>query len=159
MDVYEATIVNAAKLLGWAVYTEWPDDGHTNFVLYRGNQIWFVALKDADELEPAKQEWLDAIAASGAVAHIVYCPEGVDAFLTMLARPAATAIAAATVGRDSVLIDLDGRNVELIRQRLAENFRIVSELGNETTYFYEWTVETVTPTQLANHLAGQETLW
>lgn len=40
-----------------------------------------------------------------------------------------TAVAAALAGRDCVLIDLDHRNVELARERLADAMRVVSEDG------------------------------
>jgi hypothetical protein len=38
-----------------------------------------------------------------------------------------TAVAAALEGRDATLIDLDARNVDLVRRRLAENVRITGE--------------------------------
>jgi hypothetical protein len=50
-----------------------------------------------------------------------------------------TAVAAALCGRDCVLIDLDPRNVDLARQRLAERMRIVTETVNGDTT--TWTVD------------------
>lgn len=68
-----------------------------------------------------------------------------------------TAIAAATVGRDTILCDLDARNVDLIRQRISENFRIVDEVVDGDTY--RWTVTPASKQEVANIAAGQETLW
>jgi ribosomal protein L11 methylase PrmA len=86
-----------------------------------------------------------------------YDPYRPGIVLDPFAGSGTTAIAAAQTGRDSVLIDLDHRNVELIRQRLEQNFRIVEEWGDGTTY--RWTVETVTPTELAAIKAGQTSLF
>jgi len=65
------------------------DAGFPDLVLVRGLDLWFVELKrKPNKIEPAQQTWLDLLGAAGAVAHIVYVPEGLDAFLTMLAKPA-----------------------------------------------------------------------
>jgi hypothetical protein len=68
-----------------------------------------------------------------------------------------TAIAAATTGRNSVLIDLDPRSVHLVRQRITDNLHIISEETDGNTW--RWTVETVTRQEIEAITAGQETLW
>jgi site-specific DNA-methyltransferase (adenine-specific) len=64
-----------------------------------------------------------------------------------------TAVAAALEGRDATLIDLDVRNVDLVRRRLAENVRIVSEerSGDVVT----WTVEQATKGEIVAEAGGQ----
>jgi DNA modification methylase len=66
-----------------------------------------------------------------------------------------TAVAAALENRDCTLIDLDPRNVDLVRRRLAEALHIVSETvdGNVWT----WTVEPPLPAQ-KQQVLGQLTL-
>jgi site-specific DNA-methyltransferase (cytosine-N4-specific) len=68
-----------------------------------------------------------------------------------------TAVAAALEQRDCTLIDLDRRNVDLVRRRLTETVRIVSEDVDGDTV--TWTVETVAPTELAAIAAGQASLF
>jgi hypothetical protein len=92
-----------------------------------------------------------------------------------------TAVAAALEGRDATLIDLDARNVDLVRRRLAENVRIVSEKhgggrnrteeegrGGRTPKVGKpqpvstrvtWTVETVTRSELVADAGGQMDLF
>jgi hypothetical protein len=64
-----------------------------------------------------------------------------------------TAVAAALEGRDATLIDLDARNVDLVRRRLAENVRIVSEVREGDTIV--WTVEQAAKSEIAADNAGQ----
>jgi hypothetical protein len=68
-----------------------------------------------------------------------------------------TAVAAALEGRDATLIDLDRRNIDLVRRRLAENVRIVSEVHDGDTV--TWTVETVTRSELVADAGGQMDLF
>jgi hypothetical protein len=68
-----------------------------------------------------------------------------------------TAVAAALEGRDATLIDIDRRNVDLVRRRLAENVRIVSEVHDGDTV--TWTVEPVSAVQVAADAAGQGELF
>jgi hypothetical protein len=58
-----------------------------------------------------------------------------------------TAVAAALEGRDATLIDLDHRNVDLVRRRILDHLRIVSEHRDGDTI--TWTVETAAPNQRA----------
>jgi hypothetical protein len=62
-----------------------------------------------------------------------------------------------TIGRNSVLIDLDPRSVHLVRQRITDNLHIISEETDGNTW--RWTVETVTRQEIEAITAGQETLW
>jgi site-specific DNA-methyltransferase (adenine-specific) len=68
-----------------------------------------------------------------------------------------TAVAAALEGRNATLIDLDRRNVDLVRRRLAENVRIISEVHDGDTVV--WTVEQVTRTELVADAGGQMDLF
>jgi hypothetical protein len=68
-----------------------------------------------------------------------------------------TAVAAALEGRDATLIDLDRRNVDLVRRRLAENVRIISEVHDGDTVV--WTVEQVTRSELVADAGGQMDLF
>jgi hypothetical protein len=68
-----------------------------------------------------------------------------------------TAVAAALEGRDATLIDLDRRNVDLVRRRLAENVRIISEHHDGDTVV--WTVEQVTRSELVADAGGQMDLF
>jgi DNA modification methylase len=68
-----------------------------------------------------------------------------------------TAVAAALEGRDATLIDLDRRNVDLVRRRLAENVRIISEVHDGDTV--TWTVEQVTRSELVADAGGQMDLF
>jgi tRNA G26 N,N-dimethylase Trm1 len=68
-----------------------------------------------------------------------------------------TAVAAALEGRDATLIDLDRRNVDLVRRRLAENVRIISEHHDGDTV--TWTVEQVTRSELVADAGGQMDLF
>jgi DNA modification methylase len=67
-----------------------------------------------------------------------------------------TAVAAALEHRDCTLIDLDPRNVDLVRRRLNEQVRIHNEVRDGDHIV--WTVETVTTGELAADHAGQLTL-
>jgi site-specific DNA-methyltransferase (cytosine-N4-specific) len=58
-----------------------------------------------------------------------------------------TAVAAALEGRDATLIDLDHRNVDLVRRRILDHLRIVDEHRDGDTI--TWTVETAAPNQRA----------
>lgn len=60
-----------------------------------------------------------------------------------------TAVAAALCGRDAVLIDLDARNVDLCRRRLAETMLIVSEHVDGDTV--TWTVRHDMPGTKGEH--------
>ena len=64
-----------------------------------------------------------------------------------------TAVAAANVGRDAVLIDLDERNVDLARQRIAASMRIVNEEHDGDTW--TWTVEPASREQIEAETNGQ----
>ena len=96
------TIIAAAKLLGWRIHHSRPAmtqrgrwvtalSGHKglpDLILVRGRQLWFVELKrKPNRIEPSQKAWLDALAATGAIVHIIWVPEGLDAFLTLLAKP------------------------------------------------------------------------
>lgn len=99
----QATIVAAAKLLGWKVHATrqamtrrgWrtPVQGHAGFpdlVLVRGSQLRMVELKrKPNRVEPEQQEWLDALAA-GVDVSVAWVPEQMHELLAELAerRPA-----------------------------------------------------------------------
>lgn len=98
------TIIQAAKLCGWHIQHSrpamngkgrWmtPIQGHAGFpdlILVRGKELWFVELKrKPNRVEPAQKRWLEMLAATGATVHVIWVPEGLDAFLTMLAKPPA----------------------------------------------------------------------
>jgi hypothetical protein len=68
-----------------------------------------------------------------------------------------TAVAAALEGRNATLIDLDRRNVDLVRRRLAENVRITSETHDGDTV--TWTAEQVTRSELVADAGGQMDLF
>ena len=68
-----------------------------------------------------------------------------------------TLTAAALCGRDAIGIDLDTRNIELARQRISGQVRIVTETDDE--HGVTWTTERVTATQLAADARGQAELW
>lgn len=99
----EDTIIEAARMLGWRVHAERPaqsgkgwrtpirgDAGWPDLVLARGRRLIFAELKrKPNKVEPAQREWLDALAATGVEAHVVWVPEGMTAFLAELARPEA----------------------------------------------------------------------
>jgi DNA modification methylase len=68
-----------------------------------------------------------------------------------------TAVAAAIEGRDATLIDLDPRNVDLVRRRLTDHCRILDEQhGGDTVV---WTVEPVSRPELDALAAGQMELF
>ena len=68
-----------------------------------------------------------------------------------------TAVAAALSGRDAVLIDIDRRNVDLARHRIAEHCTIDDEtVEGDTTV---WTVRPAAPSELAARDAGQGSLF
>jgi hypothetical protein len=67
-----------------------------------------------------------------------------------------TAVAAARTGRDAVLIDIDERNLDLTRHRLASTFRIVDETSDGTATTF--TVEERLPNQAAQ-AAGQTSIF
>jgi DNA modification methylase len=64
-----------------------------------------------------------------------------------------TAVAAALEHRDATLIDLDPRNVDLVRRRLRDHCRILSEHRDGDTIV--WTVEPAARTELDAIAAGQ----
>lgn len=67
-----------------------------------------------------------------------------------------TAVAAARAGRDAILIDVDARNRDLARHRIAEQLRIVDEhTVRDTTV---WTVEAPLPNQRAQ-AEGQRSIF
>ncbi len=68
-----------------------------------------------------------------------------------------TAVAAAQLGRNAILIDLDERNIDLCRRRLHETVRILSEVRDGDTW--TWTVEPATRQQVEAQQAGQTELW
>lgn len=95
----QATIVATAKMFGWRVHAEraansgrgWrtPIQGHAGFpdlVLVRDGRALVVELKRRpNKVEPEQQEWLDALAAAGLEARVVWVPEQLDAFTAELA--------------------------------------------------------------------------
>lgn len=96
----QATIVAAAKLLGWKVHATrqamtrrgWrtPVQGHAGFpdlVLVRGSQLRMVELKrKPNRVEPEQQEWLVALAAAGVDVSVAWVPEQMPALLAELAE-------------------------------------------------------------------------
>lgn len=98
------TIIAAACIHGWRVHAErsaqvrpgkhvTPIQGHKGFpdlVLVRGEQLWFVELKrKPNKVEPEQEAWLFALAdVEGVRAAIVWVPEGMQAFIDDLGRPA-----------------------------------------------------------------------
>jgi methylase of polypeptide subunit release factors len=68
-----------------------------------------------------------------------------------------TAVAAAIEGRDATLIDLDPRNVDLVRRRLTDHCRILDEQRDGDTIV--WTVEPVSRPELDAIAAGQMELF
>lgn len=60
-----------------------------------------------------------------------------------------TAVAAAQAGRDAVLIDIDRRNVDLARTRIAESMRLVAETIDGDTI--RWTVDPDLPGTKGQH--------
>ncbi len=98
----QATIVQAARLSGWLVHAERPaatgrgyrtpiqgTPGFPDLVLVhpRSNVVLFVELKRRpNSVEPAQQTWIDALNAAHVEAHVVWVPEGLDAFCGYLAR-------------------------------------------------------------------------
>lgn len=99
----QATIVEAAKMLGWRVHAEraagggrhgWrtPIQGHAGFpdlVLVRGAELLVVELKrKPNRLEPAQVGWLDALRVAGVQTAVVWVPEGMQTFIDQLARRA-----------------------------------------------------------------------
>jgi hypothetical protein len=68
-----------------------------------------------------------------------------------------TAVAAAIEGRDATLIDLDPRNIDLVRRRLTDHCRILSETRDGDTIV--WTVEPVSRPELDAIAAGQMELF
>lgn len=60
-----------------------------------------------------------------------------------------TAVAAAQAGRDAALIDLDHRNLDLTRERIAHTMRIVSE--HHTAERVTWTVDADMPGLKGEH--------
>lgn len=60
-----------------------------------------------------------------------------------------TAVAAAQAGRDAVLIDLDHRNVDLARHRIADAMRIVNEHHDGNTW--TWTIDADMPGLKGQH--------
>jgi hypothetical protein len=64
-----------------------------------------------------------------------------------------TAVAAALDGRDATLIDLDPRNVDLVRRRLLDHCRIIDERRDGNTVV--WTVEPASSTTREAIASGQ----
>lgn len=99
----QQTIVEAAKLLGWRVHATrtaqtakgWrtPVQGHRGFpdlVLACHGRLLFVELKrKPNRVEPEQQAWLDTLSHAGADVHVVWVPEGMQAFIDALAVKAA----------------------------------------------------------------------
>lgn len=96
----QATIVAAAKTLGWRVHAErpaqggkgWrtPIQGHRGFpdlVLARAGELLVVELKrKPNKVEPDQQVWLDELAHAGIDVRVVWVPEGMQSLLQRLAE-------------------------------------------------------------------------
>lgn len=67
-----------------------------------------------------------------------------------------TAVAAAMMGRDSLLIDLDERNVDLARERLRDSMLLLGEQRDGDTV--TWTVDATLPGVKGEH-PGQQSLF
>jgi hypothetical protein len=68
-----------------------------------------------------------------------------------------TAVAAAIEGRDATLIDLDPRNILLVRRRLTDHCRILDETRDGDTIV--WTVEPASRETVDAIAAGQMELF
>lgn len=96
----QATIVAAAKLLGWKVHATrqamtrhgWRtpvqgDAGFPDLLLVRGSQLMCIELKrKPNRVEPEQQGWLDALAAAGVDVCVVWVPEQMHELLAELAE-------------------------------------------------------------------------
>lgn len=94
------TIIAGAKMLGYIVHHcrpalaangRWhtPIQGTAGFpdlvIAGHGHVLVVEAKRRPRKVDPAQQKWLDELGRAGVTTGVVWCPEGVDAFLADLA--------------------------------------------------------------------------
>jgi hypothetical protein len=148
----------------------WPRERVTGEATYRRNDSdtvpYRLAMREGERVADGANQWkVTAGGNTSVTAHrdtLGFTDCGHDAYrpghvLDPFGGSGTTAVAAALEQRDATLIDLDARNADLVRRRLAENVRIVSEHHDGDSIV--WTVEQVTKSELVADAGGQMDLF
>lgn len=121
----QRTVVDAARRTGWLLYHNRPSQtgggrwhtalqGHQGFpdlvlVHPTARLVWFVELKRRpNKLSPDQEVWGGALEAAGADYRIVWVPEGLDAFVQLLADSGRAALLRRPAAAAGHLFDWDG---------------------------------------------------